>query len=375
MSEIDSNKNTFKKKLLEKQKEAKIVRKIVLTVFIIVIIASSGLIGGGYLYIKSSLEPVDPTNQTEVAVTIPIGSSVSLIANILEENEIIKDARVFKYYIKFKNESGFQAGNYKLNRSMTFQEIIGTIKQGKLTSEVAFQITIPEGRQLKEISSIVSKKTSFSDEVILDKLTDKAFINSMKAKYPDLLTDDIFGKDVRYALEGYLYPATYPYYKEDPTIEEVIEPMIKKMDEVVATYIPRLQEKKISVHRFVTLASLIEEEATEQTDRAKISSVFYNRIEQNMPLQTDPTVLYALNEHKDRVLYEDLEVDSPYNTYQKKGLPPGPIANAGDVSFEAVLSPEETDFLYFLATKEGEVIFTKTLEEHNKEKNKHIINN
>ncbi|MCM3650561.1 endolytic transglycosylase MltG [Metabacillus litoralis] len=375
MSEIDSNKNTFKKKLLEKQKEAKIVRKIVLTVFIIVIIASSGLIGGGYLYIKSSLEPVDPTNQTEVAVTIPIGSSVSLIANILEENEIIKDARVFKYYIKFKNESGFQAGNYKLNRSMTFQEIIGTIKQGKLTSEVAFQITIPEGRQLKEIASIVSKKTSFSDEVILDKLTDKAFINSMKAKYPDLLTDDIFGKDVRYALEGYLYPATYPYYKEDPTIEEVIEPMIKKMDEVVATYIPRLQEKKISVHRFVTLASLIEEEATEQTDRAKISSVFYNRIEQNMPLQTDPTVLYALNEHKDRVLYEDLEVDSPYNTYQNKGLPPGPIANAGDVSFEAVLSPEETDFLYFLATKEGEVIFTKTLEEHNKEKNKHIINN
>jgi UPF0755 protein len=373
MSEIDSNKNTFKKKLLEKQKEAKIVRKIVLTVFIVVIIAGSGLIGGGYLYIKSSLEPVDPTNQTEVAVTIPIGSSVSLIANILEENEIIKDARVFKYYIKFKNESGFQAGNYKLNRSMTFQEIIGTIKQGKLTGEVAFQITIPEGRQLKEIASIVSKRTSFSDEVILDKLTDKTFINSMKAKYPDLLTDDIFGKDVRYALEGYLYPATYPYYKEDPTIEEVIEPMIKKMNDVVVTYIPRLQEKKISVHRFVTMASLIEEEATEQTDRAKISSVFYNRIEQNMPLQTDPTVLYALNEHKDRVLYEDLEVVSPYNTYKNKGLPPGPIANAGDVSFEAVLSPEETDFLYFLATKEGEVIFTKTLEEHNKEKNKHII--
>jgi UPF0755 protein len=375
MSEIDSNKNTFKKKLLEKQKEAKIVRKIVLTVFIIVIIASSGLIGGGYLYIKSSLEPVDPTNKTEVAVTIPIGSSVSRIANILEENEIVKDARVFKYYIKFKNESGFQAGDYKLNRSMTFQEIIGTIKQGKLTGEVAFQITIPEGRQLKEIASIVSKRTSFSDEIILDKLTDKTFINSMRAKYPDLLTDDIFGKDVRYALEGYLYPATYPYYKEDPTIEEVIEPMIKKMSEVVATYIPRLQEKKISVHRFVTMASLIEEEATEQTDRAKISSVFYNRIEKNMPLQTDPTVLYALNEHKDRVLYEDLEVDSPYNTYQNKGLPPGPIANAGDVSFEAVLSPEETDFLYFLATKEGEVIFTKTLEEHNKEKNKHIINN
>jgi UPF0755 protein len=375
MSEVDSNKDTFQKKLLEKQKEAKVVRKIVLTVFIILIIAFSGLIGGGYLYIKSSLEPVDPSDQKAVAVTVPIGSSVSTISKILEENGIIKDDRVFKYYIKFKNESGFQAGNYQLNKSMTFQEIIESLKQGKLMDEVAFQITIPEGRQLKEIASIVSKKTDFSEEIILEKLTDKTFIDSMKAKYPDLLTDDIFGKDVRYALEGYLYPATYPYYKKDATLEEVIEPMVKKMSQVVAKYIPQLQEQKMSVHRFVTMASLIEEEATEKADREMISSVFYNRIEKDMPLQTDPTVLYALGEHKDRVLYKDLEVDSPYNTYQYQGLPPGPIANAGEVSFIAALSPEDTDFLYFLATKEGDVIFTKTLDEHNKEKNKHITSN
>jgi UPF0755 protein len=375
MSEEDSKKDTFRKKLLEKQKEAKVVRKIVLTVFIILIIAFSGLIGGGYLYIKSALKPVDPSDKTTVNVKIPIGSSVSSISRILEENEIIKDARVFKYYIKFKNESGFQAGKYKLNRSMTFQEIIERLKQGKLMDEVAFQITIPEGRQLKEIASIVANNTSFSEEVILGRLTDKKFIDSMRAKYPDLLTDDIFGKEVKYALEGYLYPATYPYYKKNPTLDEVLEPMIKKMSHVVAKYIPQLQEQKMSVHRFVTMASLIEEEATEKADREMISSVFYNRIEKKMPLQTDPTVLYALDEHKDRVLYKDLEVDSPYNTYQNKGLPPGPIANAGEVSFKAALSPAETDFLYFLATKEGEVIFTKTLDEHNKEKNKHITNN
>jgi UPF0755 protein len=374
MSEADSNKDTYRKKLLEKQKEAKIVRKIVLTVFIILIIAFSGLIGGGYIYIKSSLEPVNPNDQTAVNVTVPIGSSVSTISRILEENEIIKDARVFKYYIKFKNESGFQAGNYQLKRSMTFQEIIERLKQGKLMDHVAFQLTIPEGRQLKEIASIVSKKTDFSEEVILDKLTDKTFINSMRAKYPDLLTDDIFGEEVRYSLEGYLYPATYPYYKKDPTLEEVLEPMIKKMNQVVAKYIPQLQEQKMSVHHFVTMASLIEEEATEKADREKISSVFYNRIEKKMPLQTDPTVLYALGEHKDRVLYADLEVDSPYNTYQNKGLPPGPIANAGEISFTAALTPEDTDFLFFLATKEGEVIFTKTLDQHNREKKKHITN-
>jgi len=374
MSE-DPKKDTFRKNLMQKQSEAKVVRRIVLTVFIILIIAFSGIIGGGYLYIKSSLEPVDPNDQTAIDVTIPIGSSVSTISRILEEHDIIKDDRVFKYYIKFKNESGFQAGNYKLNKSMTFKDIITSLKEGKLLSEAAFQITIPEGRQLTEIASIIANHTDFEETEILATLTDKEFINSMKAKYPDLLTDDIYGKNVKYALEGYLFPATYPYYKEKPTIEEVIEPMVKKTSEVVAKYIPTLQEQKMSVHEFVTMASLIEEEATEKADREKISSVFYNRIDVNMPLQTDPTVLYALGEHKDRVLYEDLEVKSPYNTYQNKGLPPGPIANAGEVSFVAALTPEDTDFLYFLATGEGEVIFTKTLEEHNKAKSKYITNN
>ncbi|MDQ0224775.1 hypothetical protein CHH83_25715 [Bacillus sp. 7586-K] len=373
MSEKDSKKDSFHSKLLEKQNEAKVVRKIVLSVFIILIIVFSGIIGGGYLYIKSALEPVDPGNQKAVKVTIPIGSSVSTISNILEKNDIIKDARVFKYYIKFKNAADFQAGEYTFNKSMTFNEIIENLQQGVLMEEAAFQVTIPEGRQIEEIASIISKNAPYSEAEILATLTDKSFIQKMKEKYPELLTDDIFAKDIKYPLEGYLYPATYPYYKDKPTIEEIIEPMIKKMSEVVGNYLPQLEEKNVSVHWFLTMASLIEEEATEKADREKISSVFYNRLEKKMPLQTDPTVLYALGQHKDRVLYKDLEVDSPYNTYQNEGLPPGPIANAGEISFNAALSPEKTDYLYFLATKEGEVIFTKTLEEHNIEKNKHII--
>lgn len=370
----DSKKDTFREKLLEKQSEAKVVRKIVLTVFIVLLIVFSGVIGGGYLYIKSSLQPIDPNDQTAIDVTIPIGSSVSSISKILEESGIIKDDRVFKYYIKFKNESGFQAGDYQLTKSMTITDIISTIKKGKVMDEAVFQITIPEGRQLTEIASIIANNTSYTEKEVLSTLTDKAFIDSMKAKYPDLLTDDIYQENIKYALEGYLFPATYPYYTEKPTLEEVLEPMVQKMSEVVAKYIPQLQEKNMTVHRLVTMASLIEEEATEKADREKISSVFYNRMEIKMPLQTDPTVLYALGEHKDRVLYADLEVDSPYNTYQNRGLPPGPIANAGEVSFIAALNPEETDFLYFLATKQGDVIFTKSLDEHNKEKNKHITN-
>ncbi|WP_273125085.1 endolytic transglycosylase MltG [Bacillus weihaiensis] len=370
----DSKKDSFRKKLLEKQSEAKVVRKIVLTVFILLVIAFSGLIGGGYLYIKSALQPVDPADQKTVNVTIPIGSSVSMIAKILEENQLIKDDRIFKYYIKFKNESDFQAGDYELKKSMTFDDIILSLKKGKVMEEVALQITIPEGRQLKEISSIIANNTTYDEEDIFNKLTDKSFIDAMRDKYPDLLTNDLFSEKVMYALEGYLFPATYPYYTENPTIEEIVEPMIGKMHEVVTKYYAQIQEKDMTIHEFVTMSSLIEEEATAKADREKISSVFYNRLDKDMMLQTDPTVLYALGEHKDRVLYADLEVESPYNTYKVTGLPPGPIANAGEMSMVAALNPEETDYLYFLATKEGQVIFTKTLDEHNKEKNTHITN-
>ncbi|MGG3888768.1 endolytic transglycosylase MltG [Metabacillus fastidiosus] len=374
MSKKDSDKDLFQKKILEKQQEAKIVRKIVLTIFIVLLIVFSGIIGGGYLYINSALKPVDPPNNKQITVSIPIGSSVSSIAKILKENGLIKDEKIFRYYVKFKNESGFQAGKYTFTKAMSFQDIINGLKDGKVTNQAVFQLTIPEGRQITEIAKIISNKTSYPEDEILKKLTDKKFIQSLQKEYPNILTDEIYGNNIKYALEGYLFPATYFYYEEKPTLEQIIDPMVEKTSKIVSKYYGELEPNNLTVHQFLTMASLIEEEATAKADREKISSVFYNRLDEEMPLQTDPTVLYALGKHKDRVLYKDLEVDSPYNTYRNKGLPPGPIANAGEMSLTAALQPEQTDFLYFLATKEGEVIFTKTLQEHNKEKAKHITN-
>ncbi|MGG3924780.1 endolytic transglycosylase MltG [Metabacillus fastidiosus] len=374
MSKKDPDKDLFQKKILEKQQEAKIVRKIVLTIFIVLLIVFLGIIGGGYLYINSALKPVDPSNNKQITVSIPIGSSVSSIAKILKENGLIKDEKIFRYYVKFKNESGFQAGKYTFTKAMSFQDIINGLKDGKVTNQAIFQLTIPEGRQLTEIAKIISNKTSYPEDEILKKLTDKKFIQSLQKEYPNILTDEMYGNNVKYALEGYLFPATYFYYEEKPTLEQIIDPMVEKTSKIVSKYYGELERNNLTVHQFLTMASLIEEEATAKADREKISSVFYNRLDEEMPLQTDPTVLYALGKHKDRVLYKDLEVDSPYNTYRNKGLPPGPIANAGEMSLTAALQPEQTDFLYFLATKEGEVIFTKTLQEHNKEKAKHITN-
>jgi UPF0755 protein len=368
----NEKRDIIRQKMIERQSEARLVRKIVLIISIILVIAVGAIIGGGYFYIKSAIQPADPDNKKEKQVEIPIGSSSTSIGKILEENKIIKDARVFKYYVKLKNETGFMAGNYTLNSAMTIPEIINSLKTGKLQEELAFKLIIPEGKQLEQIASIIAEKTNRNADEVMKQLNDSSFIKSLMGKYPDLLTEDILNKDIKYPLEGYLFPATYSFYKENPTIEEIISPMLDKTVDVLNEYRIAMEERGFSVHELLTMSSLIEEEATEKVDRNKIASVFYNRMETGMPLQTDPTVLYAQGEHKDKVLYKDLEIDSPYNTYKYPGLTPGPIANAGVVSIEAALVPDESDFLYFLATSTGEVLFSKTLEEHNQKKAKHI---
>ncbi|WP_285765437.1 endolytic transglycosylase MltG [Peribacillus sp. SI8-4] len=377
MDEKDHNlskKEHIQMKLLERQGEARLVRKIIMITIasLIVLIGIVGLVG--FLYINSAMKPVDPDDDTIKKVKIPIGSSVNGISTLLEEQGIIKDARVFKYYIKFRNESGFQAGEYKLSPSMPIEDIVTSIKTGKLMKEAALKITIPEGKQLVQIADIIAVKTGQDPKKVFKEMNDKKFVKSMQEQFPELLTSEIENEKVLYPLEGYLFPATYDFYEEKPNLESIVVEMLKKTDETLQAYKPQLEKDDYSVHEMLTFASLVEEEATAQVDRGKIASVFYNRIKEDMPLQTDPTVLYAKGSHKSRVYYKDLEVKSPYNTYKNKGLPPGPIANAGTTSIEAALKPEKTDFLYFLATPEGEVLYSKNLDDHNIKKAEHISN-
>ncbi|MEH7178849.1 endolytic transglycosylase MltG [Neobacillus vireti] len=373
--ETNSKKEIIRKKMIEHQSEARIVRKIVLTITILTLLTLVFIGGGGYLYIKSALQPVDKDSKVQKKVEIPIGSSVTGISQRLEDNGIIKNAKVFKYYVKFKNEAGFMAGEYELSPSMEIPEIINRLKTGKVLQKAAFQLTIPEGKQLKEIAQIMAKAVNLPEEEVFNQLNDQTFIQKMMGKYPDLLTSDILNPNIKYPLEGYLFPATYPFYKQNPTVEEMVVTMLDQTKKVITPLLAESSNEELTAHQLLTMSSLIEEEATEQADRKNISSVFYNRIEQGMPLQTDPTVLYAQGKHKERVLYEDLEVNSPYNTYKNKGLPPGPIANAGKESIEAAMSPADTKYLYFLATGEGNVLFNTTLDEHNADKAKYITNN
>jgi len=247
------------------------------------------------------------------------------------------------------------------------------LQTGILSQEAIIKLTVPEGYSIDQIAELISKHIDMSKEDILKELDNKETIQQFRDKYPGLLNDQMLNKKVKHPLEGYLFPATYSFYTDNPALTAIIDPMIEKTYDMIGKYDEKIASKKMDIHELLTMASLIEKEATEKADRHLISSVFYNRLEKEMPLQTDPTVLYALGKHKKRTMYKDLEVDSPYNTYKVKGLPPGPISNAGESSIEAALNPADSQYLYFLAEHgTGKVYYAKTLEEHNKLKAKYI---
>lgn len=367
-----SKKDQMFEKMLEQKKEVKIVRRIVFVVALVLIIG--GLIGGRavYKYISEALQPVDPNSEEVIEVEIPIGSGLTSISEMLEQKGLIRNAKIFKYYAKFNNESQFQAGSYGLTKAMTLDELIESLKTGKVYRTPVFTMTIPEGLTLDQIAAIVEKRIGIPKKDFLEYVNDEQTVADMMGRYPNILTEEILADDVRYPLEGYLFPATYPFFEEKPSIETVVTTMLDATSDNITPYFAFLESKEKTVHWLLTFASLLEREATAKTDRETIASVFYNRMDEGMPLQTDPTVLYALGEHKDRVLYSDLEVQDPYNTYVHTGLPPGPIANAGRSSIEAVVDPSITDYFYFLADSEGKNHFSKTYDEHLKKKAEHI---
>lgn len=355
--------------------EAKTVRKIVfilltaLTVLFIVVIAS------GFFYIKSTIEPVDKNSTEDIEIEIPLGSSTSNIATILKENDLIKNERVFQFYVKFKNYSDFQAGEYVLNQSMTMDDIANNLQTGTVQEEPLFRVTIPEGRNIEQIAEITSKKLKFTEEDFIRAVTDKSFIEKMMEKYPSLITDEVLNDDLYMALEGYLFAGTYDIYDEAVTAEELITQMIDRTNDLVINELDAMDEKDFTIHEVLTLASVIERESKFEKDRPKVAQVYINRLDENMKLQSDITAFYGLKniEHKAVVTYDDIEVDTPYNTYVIDGLPVGPIASPSKEAIDAVLHPEGDDFtkLFYFSRPNGETFYADTLEEHNKIKEKY----
>ena len=358
-----------------RKKETSIIKKIMKYFMIALLVIV--LVGGFFTwnYIKGETQPVD-TAQTElVAFEIEQGASVKEVSKALEEEGIIRNSKLFNFYLKFKNVSGFKSGLYHVSKSMTLDEIIAELSgQGKDKDQNATKVLIREGEQLTEIAKEVEKSTKYSAEDFMAKVQDEDFLRYLVQKFPKLLTQSYNGYQVKYVLEGYLFPATYDM-NDSKTLQMLITEMVAKTDEVMSKYYDKILASDYTLQEIMAMASLIEKEGTKLEDRKKISSVFHNRIKENMKLQTDVSVQYALGEHKEALSLEDLEVDSPYNLYQNYGVGPGPYNSPSEDAIVAAMEPEKTDYLYFLAdihTKE--IYYAKTYEEHLELKAKYIDN-
>lgn len=353
--------------LQQKVNDAKIVRKIVfITLTSFIAIFTIGIISG-YFYIKSALGAVDPDSDEQIEVEIPLGSSTTDIADILEEHGLIKNSDIFRMYIKFKNHTDFQAGEYVLSPSLTLDEIIAELKSGVLMEEPLYRITIPEGKTVEEIAKIFANRLSFSEEEFLDAVHDEQFLQQLIEKYPDLLSNEILNDELYVPLEGYLFAGTYDIYEEDPSVESIIDMMVECTDSLMQSKIEEVNETDFTIHEILTLASVVERESKFSEDRPKVAQVYLNRLEKDMKLQSDITAFYGI-EHKAVVTYEDIEIDTPYNTYVIDGLPIGPINSPSEEAIDAVLNPEGEDFskLYYFSRPNGETFYSDTLEEHNR---------
>ena len=327
-------------------------RKINLKVISIITIIILGLIAG-YIYIQ--IGPYDKNSKKEIIVKIPNGSTLTDVSNILKENKVIKNKVLFKVVSKFKpNEHGVKAGKYLLRQSYSNSKVLDILFSGKTYND-GIKVTIPEGSTYKEVIKYLTSK-GIGNKEVYEKL-----INNPKEFYSEFKFLD--EKDIT-SLEGFLYPDTY-HFDKNVTEKEVLSTMLKRFEKIYTDKFKREQkERGLTLQQVINLASIIEKEAVLDEDRPMIASVFYNRLDVDMPLQSDATIQYIFDERKDRVMYKDLKIKSPYNSYINKGLPPTPISNPGVKSIEAVLNPANSDYLYFVATIDGKNNYSKTYEEH-----------
>ena len=306
---------------------------IICSIFIILIVLVVA-----FVFIQ--IGPYDKNNKKDIVIDIPQGATTNTISDILYKNKLIKNKVMFKLSVKLSNKAqNFKAGKYLFNQTYSNKQIINDLSLGKIYND-GIKITIPEGSTSREIVSIlVDKKLGNEDSY-------EALISNPKEFYNDfkfLEEDDIT------SLEGYLYPSTY-YFDENSSEKEVLSTMLSQFNKVYTNKLrDRQKELNMTTEQVLNLASIVEKEAILDKDRPIIASVFYNRLEIGMPLQSDATIQYIFKERKKIVTYKDLEIDSPYNSYKNKGLPPTPISNPGIESIKATLYPEKTDYLYFVA--------------------------
>ncbi|NIR51965.1 endolytic transglycosylase MltG [candidate division KSB1 bacterium] len=287
-------------------------------------------------------------------IKIKRGMSFDAIVGILHDKEIIKNDDKLKFTARlfgFRDE--IKAGKYDVQGGVSSYALLNHLVEGRVANEF---ITIPEGKNARQIASILSKKIEIDSTRFMQLVNDSNYVHKLGIDAP--------------SLEGFLFPETYNFYW-GMTAEDVFSVMVNEFKQNFSDSLQtKVNASDMTKLEFVTLASIIEGETMLDSERKTISAVYHNRLKRGMRLQADPTIQYIIEDGPRRLLKQDLEIDSPYNTYKYPGLPPGPINNPGLASIKASLCPADVDYLYFVANGDGSHTFSRTLSEHLKAKAK-----
>jgi len=307
-------------------------------------------------------------NSDKKEFIIESGNSYLTIAQQLKENDLIKSELFYKIYIKLNNPTPVQAGKYYLSENMNVKEIVNVLSGGSTYNPDVITITFKEGINMRKIAKLISEKTNNSEEDVFNVLKDQNYLDDLINNYW-FIENEIKDNRIYYSLEGYLFPDTYEFKNKDVTVKEIFEIMLDQMNKKLEPYKNEINASKHSLHDIMTLASIVELEASNSDDRSGVAGVFYNRLESGWSLGSDVTTYYAEKlDMSERDLYQS-ELDE-YNAYNTRSsqmagkLPVGPICIPSVESIQASINYTNHDYYFFVADKNKKTYFAKTNAEH-----------
>ena len=344
----------------------KLKKKVKITLIVLVMLGLF-LIMASILYCYL-VSPVDKDSKAIIEVEIKSGMSTRNIAEMLEERGLIRSSKFFLIYAKLNNCKSLKASVYDLKKSMNINTIFNTICAGNSYNKNNITLTFKEGKRITEYAKLISDNTNNNYDDVISLMKNREYIKTLINKYW-FLTDDILNDNIYYPLEGYLHPETYSFNDKNVSAEEIITVMLDQEEKVLEKYKTLLTNNKHTIHEYITLASIIELEGTNTENRKMIAGIFENRLKINMSLGSDVTTYYAVQKQMTGDLtVAEFNSTNPYNTrnINMKGLPVGAICSVSESSIEASTNPTPSDYYYFVADKNKNIHYTKTMDEHNR---------
>lgn len=333
---------------------------------LVILILTTIIIVGGCLFYNYQLSPVSTSNNT-IELEIPNNTTARGIAAILKEKNLIRNEKFFLAYVKLMRIDDLKAGYYDVPLNLGVKKIVTLLQEGSKKNPNEIRVTFKEGINIRNLATTISENTSNSYESVLELMKDSSYLDEIIEKYW-FLDDSIKNKELYYSLEGYLFPDTYLFKDNNVSVKEIFTKMLNKMEQVLLPYKEKIENSGKTVHQILTLASVIEKEGKNRDFRT-ISSTFHNRLNINMKLESCATGYYGagLDFNELGIATRDvINAENAYNTYNINGLPIGPICLPSKNAIEATLTPDNTDYLFFLSDNQGITYFFNNYSEHQK---------